>query len=481
MKAGGLGNSELPTFRLLLSGICAVLAGGFHIGFQISLISPLAATLQEFMVDSIQSRYQIEISEIFLRILFSSVAGILFIGAIIGAAVIPQLMTRFGCRWSFVFANLAMIVGLFMASFSKPINSAEVFILSRLVVGICVGMSTTIQGVFLTEISPLSCRGLMGTMAGLATNIGFTVASALGLPTVFGCKNYWPILFYLELIPCLLHLFLLVISVVESPQYFLRKNNEEDARNALSLYSHNKSSIGDELARLKNELICNTETAGWSTLYKDKAVRQALLLSVVLNVAVSFSGVMATSFFGVFLLAETGFSQNGAALANCLSSFSGTVGCILSSYSIEKIGRRPLIIGSLLSLVGVNSGMMVVVWTFLNYRIIWLGYVFLLLFNIFLIVFSVGIGPLAWFISTELTGPTCRARVQSLSISAQYISCFICPTIYFPLQKIAGPFSFLLFIVPLLLSAFYMYFYLPETKNRSAENIRAVLENCQVE
>lgn len=54
MKAGGLGNSELPTFRLLLSGICAVLAGGFHIGFQISLISPLAATLQEFMVDSIQ-------------------------------------------------------------------------------------------------------------------------------------------------------------------------------------------------------------------------------------------------------------------------------------------------------------------------------------------------------------------------------------------------------------------------------------------
>lgn len=107
-------------------------------------------------------------------------------------------------------------------------------------------------------------------MAGLATNIGFTVASALGLPTVFGCKNYWPILFYLELIPCLLHLFLLVISVVESPQYFLRKNNEEDARNALSLYSHNKSSIGDELARLKNELICNTETAGWSTLYKDK-------------------------------------------------------------------------------------------------------------------------------------------------------------------------------------------------------------------
>lgn len=96
-------------------------------------------------------------------------------------------------------------------------------------------------------------------------------------------------------------------------------------------------------------------------------------------------------------------------------------------------------------------------------------------------MFSVGIGPLAWFISTELTGPTCRARVQSLSISAQYISCFICPTIYFPLQKIAGPFSFLLFIVPLLLSAFYMYFYLPETKNRSAENIRAVLENCQVE
>uniref|UniRef100_A0A0N5A8V5 MFS domain-containing protein n=1 Tax=Syphacia muris TaxID=451379 RepID=A0A0N5A8V5_9BILA len=467
--------TELPSSRLILAGLCAVLGSGFHFGFQISLINPLSKILQQFMIESLERRYSIKISEIIGRLLFSSVAGILFIGAVIGATIVPSVMSRLGSRWSFVCITLTMTVGIFLASFSKHLDSAEMFIVARFIVGLCVGMATTVQGVFLTEISPLKCRGLMGTMSGLATNIGFTIASALGLPMLFGSTDYWPLAFYMELIPCIIHLIMIIFVVVESPVYFLRRNQETNARNSASLYYRNKASIEAELERIKTELICGVETSDWSTLYKNVPVRNALILSMLLNLAVSFSGVMATSFFGVFLLAGIGFSTSGAAIANCFSSLSGTVGCLLSSYSIEKIGRRPLIIGSLVSLIIVNSGMMLVVWTFINYNTVWLGYVFLLLFNLFLIVFSVGIGPLAWFISTELTGPVCRVRVQSSSISTQYISSFICPIIYFPLQQLIGPFSFLLFIVPLTFTALYMYWRLPETKNRSVQSIREIL------
>lgn len=47
-----------------------------------------------------------------------------------------------------------MNVGLLLSPLSQYKNMAELFILSRFIAGICVGMGTMIQGVFLTEISP---------------------------------------------------------------------------------------------------------------------------------------------------------------------------------------------------------------------------------------------------------------------------------------------------------------------------------------
>lgn len=47
-----------------------------------------------------------------------------------------------------------MTVALLFSPLSKYTNMAELFVLSRFIVGICVGMCTTVQGVFLTEISP---------------------------------------------------------------------------------------------------------------------------------------------------------------------------------------------------------------------------------------------------------------------------------------------------------------------------------------
>ncbi|VDN60623.1 unnamed protein product, partial [Dracunculus medinensis] len=88
----------------------------------------------------------------------------------------------------------------------------------------------------------------------------------------------------------------------------------------------------------------------------------------------------------------------------------------------------------------------------------------------------IGIGPVAWFISTELVNTSASSRVLSLSISAQYFTCFLCPVIYSPLEELTGAFSFLLFIIPLSLSSIYFYKCLPETRKIPATENRAFLE-----
>lgn len=47
-----------------------------------------------------------------------------------------------------------MIIAILFSPISYYTNIAELFILSRFLVGICIGICGTVQGVFLTEISP---------------------------------------------------------------------------------------------------------------------------------------------------------------------------------------------------------------------------------------------------------------------------------------------------------------------------------------
>lgn len=78
---------------------------------------------------------------------------------------------------------------------------------------------------------------------------------------------------------------------------------------------------------------------------------------------------------------------------------------------------------------------------------------------------------MAWFLATELSNSADRPKIQSLSISCQYATCFLSPLIFFPIYELYGGWSFLLFIGPLTFTSIYLYIYLPETKHRSIEDI----------
>ncbi|VDN05809.1 unnamed protein product [Thelazia callipaeda] len=467
-------DSRFPTGRLLITGIFVVLGGGFNFGFQVSVINPMGESLQRFLLQSLQSRYGINFSELSIRVFWSSVAAIIFIGAVIGASLITSIIKYFGSRFLFILIGTLMIISVFLSPLSKHTNIAELFILSRFFVGICIGMGTTVQGVFLTEISPVSCRGFMGTLIGLSTNIGAILASAIGLPQIFGTDNLWPYAYYVELIACIMHVLYSTFFLQENPKYFLRRENEQSANKETNFHGDEKDV--DETLKEHAETDVEEKKFSWITFLTDRTSRKTLTISILLNCTVSFSGIMAMVFFGTSLLGTAGFTPNRAAIANFLAGFSGTIGILIQAVTIDKMGRRILLLGSLLSLITINAGMMTLVWIFEHNSNFWIGYCFLILFVLFLFFFSIGIGPLAWFIGAELAQPQDRARVQSLSTSAQYITCFLCPILYLPCQKLIGPFSFLIFICPLVFATYYVYFNMPETRNCTSEEIYRLLQ-----
>lgn len=78
-----------------------------------------------------------------------------------------------------------------LSFFSKIFESAEIFVLGRFISGIGIGMFTTTQAVYLTEISPIQCRGFMGSLTGFSKSIGFVLASGIGIPQFLGTSTLW--------------------------------------------------------------------------------------------------------------------------------------------------------------------------------------------------------------------------------------------------------------------------------------------------
>ncbi|KAK0406029.1 hypothetical protein QR680_018326 [Steinernema hermaphroditum] len=474
-----------PSARLLVTGLVVVLGGCFHFGFQISLINPMAEVLKEFIVDSFVNRFGLEMTGIVWKLVWPSVAGILFVGAALGAFAATPLMEKFGAKFALLASSMILTTSFLLAIGSKIFRMAELFIVARLMSGFGIGMATTTSGVYLTEISPIALRGTMGTTIGFSTNVGFVSASALGLPHLLGHPDRWhlayvigkssrlllvsPIAFRTDSMrrsPPLDRLLLSRVTLLPSPLPQTRRSRRIRA---------GPPAMEHELSEA-----LETRESGWADLLRNRSFRWAVAIAATVNVTVSFSGIMAVSFFGTFLLTAIGFSENGAALANFIASFAGTAGAILSSLTVDKLGRRSLLIGSLLILSLINTTMMVNTAIFLNYNAVWTGYIFLFFFHIFLFVFSFGVGPLAWFLSTELTFAPHRSKVQSIAVAAQYISCFLSPLFFYPLQNTFGPLSFLIFIAPTALTAVFLYYYLPETRLRQTEDIVRELEGTSL-
>ncbi|VDO81625.1 unnamed protein product [Haemonchus placei] len=189
MRVSPLGNTSRLTARVVVTAILSVLGGGFH--FVDNRILPYC------------SRYSVELSESDLTLVWSTIAGSLFIGAAFGAYIMSKILEIYGPKRGILCSALVLLLSTPLAGLSHLISSPELFVLSRLLSGVGVGMGTTAQGVFLAEISPVAYRGVVGSFGGFSTNVGFILASALGLPDVFGSKTLWAYAFYIEALPCL--------------------------------------------------------------------------------------------------------------------------------------------------------------------------------------------------------------------------------------------------------------------------------------
>ncbi|KAL8236044.1 hypothetical protein R6Q59_017125 [Mikania micrantha] len=314
--------------------------GGLLFGYDTGVISGALLYIRDSF-DSVDKK----------TVLQESIVSMALAGAIIGAAFGGWLNDRYGRRFGLLCADFLFFIGaVLMAAAPKP----SVLIIGRIFVGFGVGMASMTAPLYISEASPAKVRGALVSTNGFLITGGQFLSYLINLAFT-KVPGTWRWMLGVAGVPALLQ-FVLMLALPESPRWLYRKGREEEAIAILrKIYS--AEDVEAEIEALKDSIEKEVEETGSSEkidmiqLMKTKTVRRGLIAGVGLQVFQQFVGINTVMYYSPTIVQLAGIASNQTALLlSLVTAGLNALGSIVSIYFIDRIGRKKLLV---LSLIGV--------------------------------------------------------------------------------------------------------------------------------
>jgi SP family arabinose:H+ symporter-like MFS transporter len=433
-------------YLVLVTAIAAV--GGFLFGFDLSIISGAILFLgSEWSLTPIQ---------------LGAVTGSAILGCPFGALAGIFWSDRWGrSRCLLISAFLFFVSALGSALAFGPWD----FSVWRFVGGIGVGLASTVSPMYIAEISPARLRGRMVILNQLAIVVGLSLSVYVAYLLSFG--GHWRWMFGTEAIPAVIFGFCLFF-VPQSPRWLAIRGRSEDALSVLARIN-GMEQAQQELREINTEL--QAEHGGFRELFQ-AGIRRAVIIGVILMVFSQINGVNMILIYAPTLFMEAGVTNAPDAILNSVYVTSWITFCtVVSFWLTARFGRRAILtIGPL----GMAAGQVVMFCNF-NYALPpWatLGGMFLATG-----AFTLTLAPLSWVVLSEIFPNRIRGVAMSIATTAMFTASYITTNLfpafldYFKNTWGNPGGTFLMFATICIGCSFFVWRLLPETKDRSLEEI----------
>ncbi|KAF2880953.1 hypothetical protein ILUMI_25234 [Ignelater luminosus] len=470
-------NSAFKGLTLFLSySIFSAVLGMLQFGYNTGVINAPEANIEYFMKGVYKSRYGEDIQEEAVQRLYSLAVSVFAIGGMLGGFIGGMVANRFGRKGGLLLNNILGVGGGCLMGFTKISNSYEMLFFGRFIIGVNCGLNTSLVPMYISEIAPLNLRGGLGTVNQLAVTVGLLLSQVLGIEQILGTNEGWPLLLGLAVCPALLQLVLLPVCP-ESPRYLLiTKQWEEEARKALRrLRASNQ--VEEDIEEMRAEERAQQAEASISMmeLICSPTLRSPLIIGVVMQLSQQLSGINAVFYYSTSLFTSSGLSDESAKFAtNGIGAI--MVGMTLVSIPLmDRTGRRTL---HLYGLGGMFIFSIFITISFLIKEMIdWMSYLSVVSTLSFVVFFAVGPGSIPWMITAELFSQGPRPAAMSIAVLVNWMANFLVG-IGFPSMKSAlENYTFLPFSVFLAIFWIFTYKKVPETKNKTFEEILAIFRH----
>lgn len=393
------------------------------------------------------------------------------VGCLIGAFFSDFLSNRFGRKATMLITAVLFILN--SVGTALPV-SFSMFVIFRIIGGIGVGIASMVVPMYIAEIAPPKRRGALVGNYQLAIVIGIVVVYFVNyFIALQGDANWnlnigWRWMFGSEIIPSILFL-IFIFLIPESPRWLFQKGKKEEAIGVLE-----KINTPDEVLQVQEEIensMHQEDENQWKHL-ANPLFKKALFVGIGLSVLQQLTGINAILYYAPEIFKSLGSSTDVSLLETSILGVVNLIFTLLAIRWVDKMGRKPLLyigsIGMTIALAAVGS--------FIYFETI--GNWVLPFLLLFMASFSISWGPIVWVLLSEIFPNKIRSLALAISVFIQWVANFVV-TQFFPSlvenqwlkMHFNGAFPFYLFSVICLLSLLFVWKKIPETKNKSLEEM----------
>lgn len=398
------------------------------------------------------------------------------IGQVFGGYAAGQFADFWG-RKVLLYAAVFISLGSSFALVFAP--NLPVLFVSKLLLGISVGLATVLPPLYVTENAPAHLRSTASSLTNVIIVFGFFCSSltgygASGIPGVWSFKVAFIMTFMMPTI------YLCGLPFLpESPVWYMKKGRESDARKAITRLYGPGSDIDACIETIKAELKqtadeeSNANPTSWKTIFS-KEHRCRTLVAVLGLQSQNFSGGYFANTYQTYyfqLIGQTDSFQL-TSISSSLQLLSNLVAVCLS----DIIPRRKGLIGGgtllmLWSVIIAGVSMAPTTNTTANFALL----AFMITWSM---LYTATVGCYGWAVAQETAAQVTRPKTISFVLICQQLTALLLSSVfpYFinPDELNWGGKVMFLFVGAELFIMAGLYFFQPETKNRTNAEIDAL-------
>ncbi|OMF60927.1 D-xylose transporter XylE [Paenibacillus sp. FSL R5-0490] len=442
--------------------------GGLLFGYDTAVISGAEKSLEIYLIESLGLG----------SLAHGATTSSALIGCIIGGLISGYFASKFGRKNSLIAAAFLFFLSalgsafpefLFFTKGEPTISLLLTFNLYRIIGGIGVGLASAIVPMYIGEIAPADIRGRLVSFNQFMIIFGMLVVYfvnwgiASGRPLEWINDVGWRYMFASEAIPALAF-GLLLLLVPETPRYLAIKNHDEKALAVLTKIN-GASEAKTILSEIKKSVTASANVPAEKLFAYGKLV---IVIGILLSVFQQFVGINVALYYAPRIFESMGAAKDASMLQTIVMGVINVIFTVVAILTVDKWGRKPLLItGS----IGMAIGMFGVAGMAFS-NIIGMGTL------IFIIVYTASFmmswGPICWVLISEIFPNKIRGQAVAVAVAAQWAANYFISSTYPMMMEFSGGITYGFYGVMSVLSAVFVWKFVPETKGKTLENMECI-------
>ena len=419
--------------------------GGLLFGFDTAIVAGATRYLKDqFALSSIQEGWAV---------------SVVLVGCMFGAGISGPISDRIGRKRFMLVSAVLFLVSAVGCALPRTMTEFVVF---RFIGGLGIGSASILAPLYIAEIAPARIRGALISVNQMAIVTGILLAYFVNWAFAGVGPSNWRWMYAAGALPSVIF-FILLLRVPESPRWLVKQGRESEALGVLSRVN-TADLAAAEVSSIKETLA--TEKGSLAELFRP-GFRRALLIAVVLAILQQITGINAVLYYAPRIFERAGFTRMSAIGQSTIVGFVNMLFTIVAIVLVDRIGRKPLL---LTAAGGMGVSLLLLGAAFRSQA--FSGPLILGLILLYIAFFAMAMGPIVWVVMAEIFPTRMRGSAMAIATVILWVSDFAV-TLSFPViaDRLNESTAFWLYAAMCAVDFVFMFFFLPETKGKTLEEI----------